>query len=345
MLWTLIWLAGVLLGYAIFMSQTPLRGYFSDAFGLIRERGCAHVWILAGTLSLAGAGVDVWRHYEDGGSYSMGSVLSSPELREVATDIPARGGRMVGEMFSTIADGGRTEIGGGVRGVMVGLLGSLLVVSAALVLQYYMLLFLYVRISSPSRRIKLGKLCELSLRRFGRTWPLLPICWLLWAMPLVGGITGVAATYWWLGAALFFVVFAFVQVGVLSGERDLRAVVAFNFDCWREGGFVAIWFIVIAFLNLSLFTLGEMAFERSIALGESAGAGFEVGICVWPLFHPSVAAGCVVAVILRPLHRTQATAAEIDFFYERSATGRRERDEKEQVEPGVCLHLYPEGSA
>ena len=39
MLWTLIWLAGVFLGYAIFMSQTPLRGYFSDAFGLVRERG------------------------------------------------------------------------------------------------------------------------------------------------------------------------------------------------------------------------------------------------------------------------------------------------------------------
>ena len=232
MLWTLIWLAGVFLGYAIFMSQTPLRSYFSDAFGLVRERGSAQLWVLAGVISLAGAGSDLWRHYEAGAECSWGAALVAPELQAVAAEIPARGARWLGDLFSTVVAGGTTEIGGGARGVMVALLGSLLVVSAALVLQYYILLFLYVRISSPARRIRLGKLMELALRRFGRTWPLLLACWLAWVMPLVGGLPAAALAWWWAGSALLFVVFAFLQVGVLSGERDLGTAVRFNFQCW-----------------------------------------------------------------------------------------------------------------
>ncbi len=271
MLWTLIWLAGVFLGYAIFMSQTPLRSYFSDAFSLVRERGCAHLWILAGVLSLAGAGLDLWRHYEDGAEFSWGATLETAKLPDVAGEIPARGGRMVGDFFSTIVASGSTEIGGGARGVMVGLLASLLIVSAALVLQYYILLFLYVRISSPARRIRLGKLLELALRRVGRTWPLLPICWLVWAMPLVGGVTGAGIPIWWGSMALLLVVFAFLQVGVLSGERDLKTALGFNFQCWKEGAMAAGWFLVIALVNLCIFSLAETTVERSVAPGSFPG--------------------------------------------------------------------------
>jgi hypothetical protein len=225
MLWTLIWLSGISLGYAIFMSQTPLRGYFSDAFGLVRERGSAHLWALAGILSLAGAGLDLWRHFEGGAIFSWGEALVSPDLPSVAADLPARCARNLGDLFSTVVSGGQLEIGGGARGVMVGLLGSLLAVGAALVLQYYVLLFLYVRISSPAKRIRLGKLSELALRRFGATWPLLLVCWLVWAMPLVGGLPVSALLWWRIGTALLFVIFAFFQVGVLSGERDLKTAV------------------------------------------------------------------------------------------------------------------------
>lgn len=162
------------------------------------------------------------------------------------------------------------------RGVMVGLLGSLLVVSAALVLQYYTLLFLYVRISSPSRRIRLAKLIELALRRFGRTWPLLLVCWLVWAMPLVGGVPPTALQIWRLVLVGIFVVFAFVQVGVLSGERDLRTALAFNFDCWRRGAIPTLWFLLIALVNLCAFELAAVAVERSIDPGSFPGIALKL---------------------------------------------------------------------
>jgi len=94
MLWTLTWIAGVFLGFAIFMSQAPLRSYFSDAFGLVRERGSAHLWLCAGLLSLAGAGLDLWRHYESGGVFAWGAALESPALPQVAAEIPQRAARM-----------------------------------------------------------------------------------------------------------------------------------------------------------------------------------------------------------------------------------------------------------
>ena len=271
MLWTLIWLAGIFLGYAIFMSQTPLRSYFSDALALIRERGSAHLWVIAGLLSFAGAGIDLWRHYEGGGSFAWGASVETPRLHEVAVEIPARGGRMLGDLFSTIVAGGSVEIGGGARGMLVGALASLLIVSAALILQYYTLLFLYVRISGPARRIKPGKLLELALRRVGRTWPLLLICWLVWAMPLIGGVAGASLAFWWIGAATLFVVFAFLEVGVLSGERDLKGGIQFNFECWKKGGAASVWFLVIAFVNLCSLALVEVIGERSIAAGSVPG--------------------------------------------------------------------------
>ena len=175
-----------------------------------------------------------------------------------------------------MVSGGAREIGGGVRGVMVGLLGSLLVVSAALVLQYYLLLFLYVRISSPARRIKFGKLLELALRRFGRTWPMLPVCWLVWAMPLVGGVPAGAATSWWVVMAILFIVFAFLQVAVLSGERDLRTALGFNFECWRSGILAAGWFMVIAMVNLCVFELAEVTVERSLSPGSFPGIALKM---------------------------------------------------------------------
>jgi hypothetical protein len=202
--------------------------------------------------------------------------MADPGLQEAAADIPARGAQMVGSLFSTLVAGGTREIGGGVRGVMVGLLGSLLVVAAALVLQYYILLFLYVRISSPTKRIRLAKLLELALRRFGRTWPMLPICWLVLAMPLVGGIPESAVAAWRIGMALLFVVFAFFQVGVLSGERDLRAVIPFNFRCWRDGALAAGWFLVIAFVNACVFALAALAVERSVAPGSLPGIALKL---------------------------------------------------------------------
>ncbi|MFT5105109.1 MAG: hypothetical protein ACI8XO_001810 [Verrucomicrobiales bacterium] len=290
MLTTLMWLGGVFLGYAIFMSQTPLRSYFSDAFGLVRERGNAHVWLLAGMLSLAGASLDLWRHYDGGEVFTWGAALTSPELPAIAKQLPARGARGLGDLFSTVASGGSREIGGGARGVMVGWLGALLLAAAALVLQYYSLLFLYVRISSPSKKIRLGKLLELALRRFGRTWPLLPICWIVWAMPFVGGISVMVLPWWWIGIASFFIVFAFLQVGVLSGERDLKEAVGFNFACWRSGGLAAGWFMVIALVNLCVFALAEVTVERSIAAGSFPGIALKLAfvfgrafILVWIL--------------------------------------------------------------
>lgn len=269
--WTLIWIAGILLGYAIFMSQTPLRGYFSDAFGLVRERGNAHLWILAALLSLAGVGLDLWRHYDGGGGFTWGAALAPPNLQVMAAEVPERAAKGLGDLFSTIVSGGRREIGGGVRGVMVGLLGSLLLVSAALVLQYYILLFLYVRISSPTKRIRLGKMLELALRRFGRTWPLLLVCWLVWAVPLVGGVHQSTGLAWRISMAGLFVAFAFLQAAVLSGERDLKAATGFNFDCWRRGAIVAAWFLVIAFVNLCVFELASLAVEHSVEAGSFPG--------------------------------------------------------------------------
>ncbi len=106
MLSTLLWLGGVFLGYAIFMSQTPLREYFSDAFSLVRERGNAQLWVLAGVLSLAGAGLDLWRHYDSGEVFTWGAALTSPELPAAAKEIPLRGGKLLGNVFSTIVSGG-----------------------------------------------------------------------------------------------------------------------------------------------------------------------------------------------------------------------------------------------
>jgi hypothetical protein len=276
MLWTLIWIAGILLGYVIFMSQTPLRTYFSDAFGLVRERGNTHLWVLVGVLSLGGASLDLWRYYDDGAVFSWGAALTSPELQLIASEIPIRAAQNLGDLFSTIVSGGQREIGGGVRGVMVGLLGSLLLVSAALVLQYYILLFLYVRISSPAKRIRLSKLLELALRRFGRTWPLLPICWLVWAMPLVGGIHESVLPAWRIVIVVWFIVFAFLQVAVLSGERDLRAAIGFNFECWRRGGVATIWFLVIALVNLCVFELAAVAVDRSMESGSVPGIALKL---------------------------------------------------------------------
>jgi len=271
MLWTLIWILGVAVGYAIFMSQTPLRSYFSDGLGLVRERGSSHLWLAVGMLSLIGAGADLWRQYDLGGSFAWGSPLTAPELQHVAAEIPVRAIERLGDLFSTFVAGGTSEIGGGVRGVMVGLLGSLLMVTVALVLQYYVMLFLYVRLSSPSKRIRFSKLMELSLRRFGRTWPMQLLCLAVWAMPVVGGVSEVFLVWWTIAAALFFVIFGFVQVGVLSGERDLKAVVLFNFKCWREGALQATWFLVIALANLFVFVFGEVVLERTIDPGSFPG--------------------------------------------------------------------------
>ena len=265
MLWTLMWLAGVFLGYAIFMSQTPLRGYFSDAFGLVRERGSAHLWLLAGLLTMAGAALDLWRHFDAGAAFGWGSVLLAPDLQAAASDIPVRASRLLGDLFSTVVGGGANPVGGGARGVMVAILGSLLFVAAALVLQYYILLLLYVRISNPARRIPPAKLFELALRRFGRTWPLLIACWFVWALPLIEGVPDVVRL--WSGGAMAtgFVVFAFLQVAVLSGERDLAAAVSFNFECWKNGALAGGWFMVVALVNLCVFQLAEVSVERAIS--------------------------------------------------------------------------------
>ena len=76
--------------------------------------------------------------------------------------------------------------------------------------------------------------------------------------------------------ALLFVLFAFVQVGVLSGERDLRTVVGFNFECWKDGALAAGWFMVIALVNLCVFALAEITVERTLAAGSFPGIALKM---------------------------------------------------------------------
>ncbi len=229
-----------------------------------------------GCLSLVGAGLDLWRYYDSGGTFSWGAALVAPRLREVAELIPVRAASGLGDLFSTIVAGGQREIGGGVRGVMVGLLGSLLVVSAALVLQYYTLLFLYVRISSPSKRIRLAKLIELALRRFGRAWPLL-----LSVLASMGdaprrrcssdGPDDLAARR--SGHLRGFRVPA--GRSALWGARSTDCI-AFNFDCWRRGAIPTLWFLLIALVNLCAFELAAVAFERSMDPGSFPGIALKL---------------------------------------------------------------------
>ena len=76
---------------------------------------------------------------------------------------------------------------------------------------------------------------------------------------------------------LLFVTFAFLQVGVLSGERGLKEVVGFNFQSWRSGAHLVLWFVVVAGVNLSIFVLGEVTLERTIAPGSFPGIVLKIG--------------------------------------------------------------------
>ena len=86
-------------------------------------------------------------------------------------------------------------------------------------------------------------------------------------MPLVGAIPPDLVPWWWCGVAFLFVLFAFLQVGVLSGERYLGETLAFNFQCWKSGGHAALWFIVIALVNLCVFALAEVTVGRALPAG------------------------------------------------------------------------------
>ncbi len=251
-----MWLVGGVIGYAVVMACNPLRGFFADGFNLIRERGRVSLWLPVAVLSLLPLSF-AWVGAGD---------VASREVRESRSSLEvAMGGAADGAgMFTSVV---RYRVAREAQALPVKTrvalsLGALLWAGVVVGFQFWIMVALYLGVVMPEREPGWLGLSDFAWRRMLRFWPCVLFVAAWGALPLWLPAEGVIDVLIWPVAALAAVVFAFVQVALLSGERSLRAAVSANFTCWAKLPYHALWFMVIAALHLFLLHVSDAATSR-----------------------------------------------------------------------------------
>jgi len=259
----LVWAVGAIVGYLLFLSMNPLRGYLADSYDLLREKGHGQLVVLVAALSLAGAALDWWRQGPPGAAPEWGT-LAIPRPRVAPPDLVDGLVGPVNGVFGAAVAGSERGFGRGARNVVLTLASGLLAVAVAFVVQFFLLLFLYLRVTMPGRTLKAGNLVDLAVRRVGTLWPVVLACWVFWSVPVAFGFEGWLRAGWSLAFALALAVFAFLEVSILGKNRPLREAVAANFTAWRRRARRSLWFLAVAAAHgLVLFLVA--AFLREAA--------------------------------------------------------------------------------
>ena len=247
----LVWGGVALIGYLAFMFFNPLRGYLGESFDLLSEKGHARLWALVGVLSLPGMAWDWWKTVpanQDGSVIDLGefqAMAVRPEGLELISGVLEN----VGAVFSVIVGGSELGMGIDARGGFLELAGGAFVVALGILVQYFLLLFVYLRVMMPGRALKVPNLLDLSVRRIGTTWPVLVACWLAWCIPLAFGFTGTLAYVWSIVFSAVFIVCAFLEVSVLAKNVHFTDALSLSLSSWRKKGGRAIWFLAAAALH------------------------------------------------------------------------------------------------
>jgi hypothetical protein len=253
-----IWLAGGIAGYVIVMFCNPLRGYFVDGFNLIRERGRLMIWLPIAAFSLVPLSFSLVENRAD----SEGKVV--PRESRSGLEALVAGAADGAGLYTTVV---RYKVADGARDLPVKSrvalsLGAMLWAVLAVGFQFCIMVALYLGVVMPERDPGWLGLLDFAWRRTLRYWPCVVFVGVVSALPLWLPAEGVVGVVLWPVCALAAAVTAFVQVSLLSGERELPAALATNFTCWAKFPHLAVWFIAIAGLHLFLLHASDVATSR-----------------------------------------------------------------------------------
>ncbi len=280
------WLAAGAVGYLVAMGCNPLRGFFADGFNLIRERGRIRLWVPVAALSLVPLAAGVLPGDRGGGAAreARASRVGLEVVEAAAADSAGLFSSVVGYRLP----GQARELPVKVRAALT--LAALLWAAAVVGVQFFILVALYLGVVMPERDPGWLGLLDFAWRRTLRCWPWVLGVAAFGAVPLWVPAGGLFDLLLWPAAALIAAVFAFVQVSLLSGERDFGDAVRANFQCWRKLPYPMLWFIAIAWVHLFLLHVSDALTSRSLdghaALGwvwAGLVAFIRAGVLVWLL--------------------------------------------------------------
>ena len=273
-----VWCVVALLGYLTFMFLNPLRGYFGESFDLLSEKGHAKLWAMVGLFSVPGFVWDWWRTVPvvDAvptiGLGGFQALAERPEASALATGVLEN----IDAVFSIVISGSELGMGIGAKHGFVELAGGALLLAIAFLIQYFILLFIYLRVMMPGRALKVSNLIDLSVRRIGTTWPILVACWIAFSVPLAVGFAGRLQAVWSIVFSVLFIVFAFMEVAVLGKNVPLREAVGLNFSGWRTKTMRAVWFLAGAALHAVLLYCAEFLLRSTVDAGTWLAVGLGV---------------------------------------------------------------------
>jgi hypothetical protein len=273
-----VWCVVALVGYLAFMFLNPLRGYFGESFDLLSEKGHAKLWAIVGVLSIPGFVWDWWRTVpvvEAVPTIGVGgfqAMTERPEPLVLATGVLEN----IAAVFSVVISGSEFGIGIGAKHGFVELAGGALLLAIAFLIQYFILLFIYLRVMMPGRALKMSNLIDLSVRRIGTTWPILVACWIAFCVPLSFGFAGTLQAVWSIVFSVLFIVFAFMEVAVLGKNVPLGEAVGLNFSGWRTKAMRAAWFLAGAALHAVLLYFAEFLLRSTVDAGTWLAVGLGV---------------------------------------------------------------------
>lgn len=264
-----VWCVAALAGYLLFMFFNPLRGYLGESFDLLSEKGHARLWGLVALLSLPGMAWDWWRTVpaEEGARVvALGNFQALSERPE-GLEMTAGVLKNVAAVFSVIVAGSDTGMGIGPKNGIVEVVGGALVVGIGLLVQFFLLLFVYLRVMMPGRALKVPNLIDLSARRIGTMWPVFVVVWLAACVPPAFGFAGKGEAVWAIVFSLIIIIFAFLEVAVLAKNVPFPDAVALNFSGWQGKLSRTLWFLACAFVHAVLLYFAAFILQSTIEAG------------------------------------------------------------------------------
>ena len=262
-----VWVLGSLVGYALFMSANPLRDRFSDSFGILWEAGARHLWVVVAFFSLCGHGLEVSRLWEerDRAVPGFSANWQGAEISEKRGEMAVNTVRRLADVFSSVVTGTGGSLASDARTRVAGMIGGLLGSAVWVFFQFYVIVFLYLRLKRPERAPKLGNLLNLAGRRFGRWLPWMILCWLIWTVPVVFALPeGRVRTAFQVAGATLILAFAFTQTDLLEGEFTVKEAVQRNFRLWRTAWWRIFWFLAVAASNLLILEMADAMMRGSM---------------------------------------------------------------------------------
>ena len=254
----LLWLGAAIAGYGIVMACNPVRGYFADGFNLLCDRGRVRLWLPVAMVSLLPVSFQ-WFGAGQEPTVDRGSRRAFELSRAVAADGAGLYSAVAGLRPAPAA----TSLPVKSRAALT--IGALFWCALVIGQQFFVLTALYLGVVMPERDPGWLGLLSFAWRRLARFWPglLVSACFTIAALWLPQD--GVGAVVLWPLAAATGACFAFLQVGLLSGERGWREALRTNFGFWRKLAYFVLWFLVIAGIQLFLLHLSDVVLSGMVA--------------------------------------------------------------------------------